>query len=58
LIDTFIRHDHANDGKSGKEVVDLILQLEPDLSQKQASQAFHHTVFPRHLGPGGIKQKQ
>lgn len=57
LCDTLIRHDRANDGKSPKETLDLIQELNLALDRKQASQTYNRTIRPKIKGKGGIKAK-
>jgi len=57
LRDTIIRHDRANDGKNPAETINLIQEMNPNLSRKQASQVWNRTIHPKIVSNGGIKPK-
>ena len=57
VVDTMIQYDRANDGKSPKEMIDMVLEVNSDLSRKQASQTINWTIRPKATGKGGIKPK-
>jgi hypothetical protein len=48
VVDVVRRRDRANDGMSNADIVDAISELKPDLSRRQAANAWARTVRPAH----------
>jgi hypothetical protein len=58
LVQTAIRYDRANNGKSNKEMTDMIQKLQPGMTRKQDNQSFQCTIHPKFVATGGIKPKE
>lgn len=55
IIDNLARKDRGNEGATPAEAIDLVLEVNPELSRKQASQCMNRSVLPKH--PDKIKRK-
>jgi hypothetical protein len=53
-----IWYDLTNDGKTNKEMTDMIQELQLGMTRKQANQSFHCTIHPKFVGTRGIKPKE
>jgi hypothetical protein len=56
LVQTAIWYDLANDGKANKEMTDMIQELQPGMTRKQANQSFHCTIHPKFVVTRGSHQ--
>ena len=46
VAETLARQDRCNDGASRKEAIDIIMDIEPDLTRKQASRQLSRVILP------------
>ena len=52
VAETLARQDRCNDGASRKEAIDIIMDIEPGLTRKQASRQLSRVILP--LGQKGL----
>eukprot|EP00978_Attheya_sp_CCMP212_P031727 scaffold120920_cov35-Attheya_sp.AAC.1 len=46
IADVIARHDRGNDGKSTSESIDIVMNMNPKISRKQAADVFNRTIRP------------
>ena len=56
VAETLARQDRCNDGASRKEAIDIIMDIEPDLTRKQASRQLSRVILPVAHANGILKK--